>query len=253
MRLGQLARKLTIRPVDILEFLATKQIQVENDSNAKLDDELVILITHHFSPETLQESAKSESKMPEDNAIPETNNFVISAPVEEVVIEQTVVEPVLSMALPAADNEVAIIKAPKVELSGLKILGKIDLPEPKKKDVVKEESEVQDKEAAIVSSGKEKREEKRPVERRRQSAGDIKPRKNPIALQREREIQEAEKRKQERAIQQKEQRTNNYLKKVRTAAPTKSAKLIAEPLEELTRAEEPPKTFFARFLHWLKR
>jgi hypothetical protein len=55
MRLGQLARKLALRPSQIVDFLAARQIYLEEGSNAKLKDESVENIVRHFAPEKLQE------------------------------------------------------------------------------------------------------------------------------------------------------------------------------------------------------
>ena len=51
MRLGQLARKLDLRPAEIIEFLATKNIHQEDDVNAKLADDYVALVFQQFAPE----------------------------------------------------------------------------------------------------------------------------------------------------------------------------------------------------------
>ena len=49
MRLGQLARKLAIRPSQIVDYLSTHQIYLEEGSNAKLNDEHVDRIVQHFA------------------------------------------------------------------------------------------------------------------------------------------------------------------------------------------------------------
>ena len=51
MRLGQLARKLELRPAEIIEFLATKNILIEDDANAKVEENYVTLVFRHFAPE----------------------------------------------------------------------------------------------------------------------------------------------------------------------------------------------------------
>ena len=51
MRLGQLARKLELRPAEIIEFLATKNILIEDDANAKVDDNYVALVFRQFAPD----------------------------------------------------------------------------------------------------------------------------------------------------------------------------------------------------------
>ena len=51
MRLGQLARKLELRPAEIIEFLATKNILIDDDANAKVDDSYVALVFQQFAPD----------------------------------------------------------------------------------------------------------------------------------------------------------------------------------------------------------
>ena len=51
MRLGQLARKLELRPAEIIEFLATKNIVIEDDANAKVEDNYVTMVFRQFAPE----------------------------------------------------------------------------------------------------------------------------------------------------------------------------------------------------------
>ena len=51
MRLGQLARKLELRPAEIIEFLATKNILIEDDANSKVDENYVTLVFQQFAPD----------------------------------------------------------------------------------------------------------------------------------------------------------------------------------------------------------
>ena len=64
MRLGQLARKLALRPDEIVEFLSAKNIQIEDNSNTKLEDDHVTLIIKKFAPSMLTEikEAKIETE-----------------------------------------------------------------------------------------------------------------------------------------------------------------------------------------------
>jgi hypothetical protein len=234
MRLGQLARKLELRPAEIVEFLATKNIVIEDDANSKVDENYVGLVIRQFAPDkevenipdadiatvSVLEDLQSDEKAPGEVVTPEVT------PADEV---------------PPERNEV--IKAAKVELSGLKVLGKIDLPDSKKKQP----------EAAQENSDTEQprqfnREKKNPNYKKIQRSS-----KNPIALQREREALEAQKKREEELQFKKEKRTQNYLKKVKAHQPTKAAKLHREEAEEMSAAElaEPPKTLWGKFVRWL--
>jgi hypothetical protein len=141
-------------------------------------------------------------------------------------------------------EESEVIKAPKIELSGLKIIGKIDLPEPKKKPEETAES---------VSSDNEQPKEESREKRNVRSSRPQRPRQNPISLQREQEALEAQRKREEELQRQKERRTQNYLKKVKAPQPTKAVKFVKEKTEQMTAAElaEPPKTLWGKFMKWL--
>ena len=57
MRLGQLARKLELRPAEIIEFLATKNIVIEDDANSKIEDNYVALVFRQFAPDMETENS----------------------------------------------------------------------------------------------------------------------------------------------------------------------------------------------------
>jgi len=233
MRLGQLARKLELRPAEIIEFLATKNIVIEDDANAKVEDNYVALVFRQFAPEMEAEN------------IPEIDAPAANTP-DEPIPEVNVVDENLATLIPESEplpERIEVIKAQKVELSGLKVLGKIDLPDTKKKqaEAPPENSETEQLREFI-------REKKSPDYKKTQ-----RPQKNPIALQREREALEAQKKREEELQLKKEKRTQNYLKKVKAHQPTKAAKLHREEAEEMSAAElaEPPKTLWGKFVRWL--
>jgi hypothetical protein len=229
MRLGQLARKLALRPVEIIDFLAQHQIQIPNESNAKLEDQHVGLVLQEFSPGIAEEvmSNLAEKDEPETPAEPGTMPEPVS------------VQP---------EQKAELIKAPKVELSGLKVLGKIDLPEPRKKEPAPPPEGQEENKAAEVPRP---RQDIRKAQPRRDRT--YPPAKNPIAQQREREAREAENRRQEELERQKQKRTEYYQKKVKVGPPTKRVRMVEEPVEELSQAElaERPKTLWGKFMRWL--
>jgi len=234
MRLGQLARKLELRPAEIIEFLATKNIVIEDDANAKVDDNYVALVFRQFAPD--METANT----PEVEAAPATTP-------EELIAEVNVEDetpPPLSPPSESVPEQIEVIKAPKIELSGLKVLGKIDLPDPKKK---------QTEEPSENSETEQPRDFNREKKSQRYNKTP-RPQKNPIALQREREALAEQKKREEELQLKKEKRTQNYLKKVKAHQPTKPAKLHREEAEEMSAAElaEPPKTLWGKFVKWLK-
>jgi hypothetical protein len=236
MRLGQLARKLEVRPIDLVEFLAKQNIYLEDNANTKIEAAHAALALRHFAPHLqLEDVPDADTQSVETNTVLTTPD---AEPVKSTVSSEDTVA--ASEENPARPE---VIKAPKVELSGLKVLGKIDLPEPKKKQPEPAP------ESAEAETPKDVGKERRSQNLKRQS----RPAKNPIALQREHEAAEAQKKREEELKLQKERRTKNYLKKVKAHQPTKAAKLIKEQAEEMSAAhfEEPPKTWWGKFLKWL--
>jgi hypothetical protein len=196
-------------------------------------------------------------EMPEREAIPEVQ------PVEADTKEETLVStPVTELSEEVAAESPAelpeVIKAPKVELKGLTVLGKIDLPTPKPKEnapaaTVTEPSAEPLTEKPVESPvGKQNRPQR--GEKPRESQRQERPRKNPVALNREREAKEAEERRKAEAIKLKEKKTLYYQNRVKPSVPTKAVRLIDEPLvhaDENTMKKDPPKTWIGKFLRWL--
>lgn len=243
MRLGQLARKLSRRPSQLVDFLATKHIHLEEGSNARLQDEHVAVIVTYFAPERLQEIV-TQSKTEE--VVVEVTPVVVSEP--EEIKEKT--EVVIERIKPEEPQEVELIKAPKVELTGLKVLGKIELPEPKKKDVStqSETPEVEVQEEKIKSRPASKRNAPSRTDRQHNQ----KEWKNPIAMQREREAREAEEKRKEALEREKERKRMHYLSKVKVEPPAKVVRVYDEPVEKETKTvAAPPKTLWGKFIKWL--
>ena len=122
MRLGQLSRKLGIHTSKIVDFLATKDIIINDDSNTRIEDEYVNWVTQKYAPQLI---AEVNTTLFEEKIEP----FKQQPPdVEEVKLIDE------SPTIPELQPIPELIKAPKVELSGLKVLGKIEIPEKKKKE-----------------------------------------------------------------------------------------------------------------------
>jgi len=261
MRLGQLSRKLAIRSSEIVAFLATRNIQIEDGTNTRIEEEHEHLVIQHFAPELLMPQSS-----PEPVATP-VLEMQSTPPDEPVTVVESIVEetPETSMEPPveievvkmSEIDKVDVIKAPKVELKGLKVIGKIELPEPKKKEPPVENSEMPVGVDSLQQPPKEV--EKKEIERKRPYREDRKkyterPKRNPIAAQREREAREAEERRKAEAIQLKEKRTQYYNTRVKPPAPTKAARLINEEvvrMEDVEHVKAEPKTWWGRFVRWM--
>ncbi len=170
MRLGQLARKLGITQSEITNFLESNGFEKIEGSNAKVPDDQEKLTIEHFAPEIdiaesesnveninvdisdLISEETSEEEFEEDDSSEQGDEIDSTAPIETVSeqesesetdeIEQ--VDPPIAQESLSPENEleegtneeVEVIRVKKIKLEGIKVVGKIDLPElkPKKED-----------------------------------------------------------------------------------------------------------------------
>lgn len=244
MRLAQLARKIGVKPSEIATFLANKNLPIEDSSNAKVADDQLEIVLLEYAPSMLpslevgepQEMAEEKTEptsvaerldVPEDIGLAETDEP------SEIIIEEN------------DETTKEVIKPVLVELPGLKVVGKIDLPEPKKK----EEENLKDSEEKLPVKETIERPRRRNVSRENER----RPRKNSVVLQREREAREALKRKQEEKEREKELRTQRYLKKVKNYTPPPQPikrKKHEEEYEVYTEEPEKPKSLIGKILNW---
>lgn len=242
MRPAQLARKIGISPGDLADWLNTTASPLEN-SNARLSDEQVGLAIQHFAPARATELWAFVRQEPEAAETPVSAEPIVEPATEESPVVATEVPAETPPATPLPDGPIEVIKAPKVELAGLKVLGKIELPETKKK------AETPEGEAGATESP---REERRRDNRRRDNGRTQRRDSNPIAQQREREAREKEERRRQQLEQEKERKTNNYYKRVKPANPTRRARVVDEPVDEMPATAPPPKSLWGKFLRWLR-
>lgn len=240
MRIGQLARRLGIPPTEISGFLSAQNIDTEAGANSRLSNEIVVKVVNHFAPEKLSEIMAAPAEEPVVEKV-EIEEVVLETPAAEEVIEPVVVEQPQAEATPDAPTEV--IRVAKVELQGLKVLGKIDLPEPRKKEV-----------APPSEEQPSQQQQSRPPKREYQKRNDRRERewKNPLEVKRQQEAREAEEKKKEQAERQKEKRTSHYYNKVKSV-PTKAVRRIEEQVVvEDIETKQPPKGIIGKFLRWLR-
>jgi hypothetical protein len=238
MRLAQLARKLSVRPSEIVDLLSKDQIFFEDGSNAKLNDDLVKRVVLYFAPERI-----SEIMLVQTNEAIEPNESIEQEPQIEITPESPIelkTEPIAEVLNPITVPDLPeTIRVQKVELAGLKVLGKIDLPQPRSKEENKDEAKDTDEFKA-----KRERREKQPRRERQW--------RNPVALQREAEARELEERKLEALKQEKERKHLHYLNRVKNNKPPKAARIYVESAPMPTKvAEQKPRTWIGKFLRWL--
>jgi hypothetical protein len=263
MRLGQLARIYDVSAKKIISYLEEAgSAQDTLHHNSKLNEQTKAMLAKHFNyveqlseeasegveqkltePEVVEleqsiEATQSELDHPLPEAKPKDLQKQDEEVVEEVAIESDKLLELLESEETAIDlSKITLIKAPKKELSGLKVVGKIELPEPKNKTVKKSE----------LRTGHQRRQlSEEELEKRRLKA---KKRKEEYQVRQEKRRKEKEK-KQRKALnearyQQKLQRTKyNQLKhKDKTQGPQSSLE-VKEPTPE-------PKTLLGRFWRWM--
>lgn len=276
MRLAQLARKISVTPAELIRFLQANN-EFLADVNTRLTDEQLNLVLMRFAPSRVNEILIDDRTLPADETEIQSNLQVAepayvneemstSAPAgERMPGTDLELEPELKVGdvnltgnEPAEQNPfegVDVIKAPKVTLSGLRVIGKIDLPEPKKKETTIEQKTVPAEEALATESSvpaavppKSQRKNNKYADRRGRVE---RPRENPIALQREREMREAEARRKEELKKEKERRTQFYNNRIKQSAPKRAARLVDEPVERLDEIQEEPKTLLGKIWRWL--
>ncbi len=164
MRLAQLSRKVKAKPSDIQIFLKDKFGIAADDVNTRINQEQIDAVLLKFGPrnETAQlsmdyglfaESAPDETDvdlreeaaqeivqdtLPEEEASP-----IVTADTEPATIDVVDLEKQAVVASDAThiepDSELIIedgvIKAPRIKLEGLKVVGKIELPAKKVKEI----------------------------------------------------------------------------------------------------------------------
>ncbi len=244
MRLGQLARKLSLRPAQLVEFLAKNNIQIEESSNARMEDSQVDLIVRHFAPDSFDQIAQEVEEIEEPVLVENTQSVIEPLTPESDTVENEI-------------NEPEVIRVPKIELSGLKVLGKIELPEPKRKESVAEQTE-DAKEATVldnppVEKAVKLRSSKRKPTHQNRERSQQRAWKNPLELQREHEAREEEEKKRLDIEREKEKRRKHYEEKVKSVAQPKRVKPLKEQPEVKRKPVDTrsvPKTWLGKFLRW---
>lgn len=276
MRLGQLSRKLKVKPQEIVDFISeTFKKTIEVHPNSKIEDEFIAQIEEYFKLEALpteepsekyedyNEDSTSQQKDIKISHIVQEKNIIE----EEYKIEQEksanddlteTEETILNTNNPeeALPEEIideddlnlvdGIIKAPKVDIEGIKVVGKIDLPEK----VVPQKEDDQENDSSINQKDKTEKQRKQ-RERKRQTR-----RKKPeISLeeQERKEYEAYEKRKAELKEAEKRKKKKHYEKKIaqQKASSTKEKKKTKNSNKKDSQEDSVPTTLWGKFIKWL--
>jgi len=270
MRLGQLARKFEVSPKEIISYLKeTGSTQDTLHHNSKLNEQTETLLAKHFNyVEQLSEDASEEIEQkltkPEvveleqsieatqselDPPLPEAKLKDLQKK-DEVVKEEVVIETDRLLELLESEevdlSKITLIKAPKRELSGLKVVGKIELPEPKSKSL--EKSELREK---GPKPGKNSRHPHRQLSEVDLEKRRLKAKKRKKEYQARQEKQRKEKEKKQRKTLNKA-RYQQKMQRAKSNQPKQIDKTQRLPtLSEAKEQPPQPKTLLGRFWRWM--
>lgn len=269
-----MSRKLGISPGEILRYLSEQNMPVAEGSNIKLDEVRIRALYARFAPEIADfpDPRKEDGEAVQQGG---AADLQVELERQESPSRESELPPVPSAESSfqeQANVNVDTIRASKVELAGLKVLGKIELPAPRKKDTdvaaapptetreatpgdmaAKGADEVKPDQAGKAGSRHERGRREGPRKSDPRRSRENREKSNPIAAQREREKAEEMERRKVKAAEEKERRTRAYNNRVKHSPPTKPVRLIEEPLEHLEDSadRDRPVTWLGKFLRWL--
>ncbi len=264
MRLGQLSRKIGIQPSRISVFLEQQNFTLEAGSNSKLTEEQEELVKTHF--DYVEEEDAKASDTPEVNAEAvdalqkegvttktesiEGDEEISKSDTEEVIEEEVVAEigkeeSITELGSTTETTEDEVIRAPKLKLEGLKVIGKIDLPEPKIVTAV-------DSSETLGEEVKEK-----PIRKKLNNyKGNRRPQKRTLEEKREREERIKKRKRKEQKEKQKQLKAAHYesrMRELELTSPKKDKyKIITDDQQNIEKEVAPaPKSLFGKFMRWL--
>ena len=269
MRLGQLARKYDVSPQEIISYLMEIAPGYHDlHHNSKLDVQTKSLVAKRFDdPEKLRDKAPEEIEQkfleqeitddPEELSEVDQGELDTSLPElevqepqkkEEVVIETDKLLELLESEETSIDlSKITRIKASKKELDGLKVVGKIELPEPKIKAA--EKSEQQEKEPKPVKNARHQRRQLSVEEQEKRR----------LKAEKRKEEYEARKEKRKKAKERKRRKALNetrYQQKLRRSKSNqpklKDNEQIPQASSEVAEERPKPKTLIGKFWRWMK-
>ncbi|MDX1652093.1 MAG: hypothetical protein R3277_06350 [Brumimicrobium sp.] len=309
MRLGQISRKLGVKSSEVIQYIEKEFNQeIKNHPNCKIPDELVDKIESHFArpvdPEKDHKDNPGKDDKLDSGDIPknevdkevvevfedETKKGLASSKNEDA--ERLKGDLVSDEKSRKTDREIAnevladssdpeneidlnvvdgVIKAPKVEAQGIRVVGKIDLPQEKVEEEVEkidddheniphtpseEDESVQEK-----KSDKEPKKERKATSDKGKSGRKKAKREDEVSYdeQKRRELEKYRKEQEKKRKAAKEAKRKNYESKIKSNKNTlpkeKSRKKKATKKETTGKSEnikqQEPTTTWGKFLRWL--
>ena len=275
MRLGQLARKYGVSQQEIISQLKEMDPSYHKlGHNTKLNEQALTWLAHRLEKdddliisEQADDTPLDQSPVEEQTVAPITESEdEISPPPkaadessespqvpevptkEEVVIEtDKLLELLESEETPEEISKITLIKAPKRELDGLKVVGKIDLPEPKVRSREKNKESKESQEGTSSRSGKKSNQLTEEEKEKRRLRAKSKKEAYEARQEKRRKAKEKQRRKELNRLryQQKLQRSKPI------ATKTKDQVQEMPELNEVPISTPPPKTLLGKFWRWL--
>lgn len=246
MRLSQVSKELGLKSGEIRSILKAAHIEVDENPNAKLSEQAIELLK--------KESLKKSIKLDADTEDWSQSSKQKEAPKEVESMKELLDEKEIEAT--SMPEEVEHIHPEIPEITGPKVLDKIELP-----DYIEKEKELREKRKA---EKKEKEAERRKAREERMKSRSTSKK---YISEEERERREKKRKDRERREREKflkEQRRLNYLKNVEQKAPQNKKpkdeenqeQLITDSLSEPQKQNTVPrkeasKSIFARFFRWL--
>lgn len=140
VRLSQAARKLNVGHNTILDFLAKKGFEVENNPNAKLTPEQVNLLSKEFASSATEKKEASGLTIGvkhAENLNVEAEKEIIPSKRLEEEESNIMIKNLGSKDVKGKEEKTEKVEREKPKLEGIKVLGKIDLEKEKIKEAEK--------------------------------------------------------------------------------------------------------------------
>lgn len=201
MRLGQLSRQLEVSSDQIVKLLSAEFREVNNHPNIKLTEDELEFVMNHFKPVVEEVTTASEA---EDDVLADVAPEIESAPEETPESAPEFVEELRPQVITLEEEfnsqkeDLESFKAEKPNLEGLKVVGKIELPDP----VIKEQKPKEEAEDKDSDSRNSRRRERQ----RRSNRNGV----NRATAERQKAERLAKKEKYEREQRQKELKKKHY-------------------------------------------
>ena len=133
MRLGQIARKLNVGTATIVESMAKKGYEVENNPNSKITLDQVAMLEKEFKSSALDKEeashlsiGKRHEPAPSEQEQPKQEKAVAPAPAPAPAPQEEP-KPTPAPVAKAAEPEIEKIASEAPKLEGIRVLGKVDL------------------------------------------------------------------------------------------------------------------------------